>query len=40
MVTPPASAALEGLRLPREVIFVIDNSGSMHGTSIDQRKPR
>jgi len=38
MVTPPASAALEGLRLPREVIFVIDNSGSMHGTSIDQAK--
>src|SRR5947208_5071527 len=38
MVTPPASAALDGLRLPREVIFVIDNSGSMHGTSIDQAK--
>ena len=38
MVTPPASTALDGLRLPREVIFVIDNSGSMHGTSIDQAK--
>ena len=38
MVTPPASAALDGLRLPREVIFVIDNSGSMHGASIDQAK--
>jgi len=30
----------EGLRLPREVIFVIDNSGSMHGISIDQGRPR
>jgi Ca-activated chloride channel homolog len=38
MVTPPTSAALDGLRLPREVIFVIDNSGSMHGASIDQAK--
>jgi Ca-activated chloride channel homolog len=38
MVTPPSSAALDGLRLPREVIFVIDNSGSMHGASIDQAK--
>src|SRR6267142_486965 len=38
MVTPPASTALDGLRLPREVIFVIDNSGSMGGTSIDQAK--
>jgi Ca-activated chloride channel family protein len=38
MVTPPASGALDGLRLPREVIFVLDNSGSMHGASIDQAK--
>ena len=38
MVMPPAPAALEGTRLPREVIFVIDNSGSMHGASIDQAK--
>jgi Ca-activated chloride channel homolog len=38
MVTPPAATALDGLRLPREVIFVIDNSGSMHGASIDQAK--
>ena len=38
MVTPPASTGRDGLRLPREVIFVIDNSGSMHGTSIDQAK--
>ena len=38
MVTPPAATALDGLRLPREAIFVIDNSGSMHGASIDQAK--
>ena len=37
MVTPP-SASAGGLRLPREMIFVIDNSGSMHGASIDQAK--
>ena len=35
---PPAPTALDGLRLPREVIFVIDNSGSMHGASIDQAR--
>jgi Ca-activated chloride channel family protein len=38
MVMPPAPTALDGLRLPREVIFVIDNSGSMHGASIDQAR--
>ena len=38
MVTPPAPDALDVARLPREVIFVIDNSGSMHGASIDQAK--
>ena len=38
MVTPPGPTTLDGLRLPREVIFVIDNSGSMHGASIDQAK--
>jgi Ca-activated chloride channel family protein len=38
MVTPPAAGALDGLRLPREVIFVLDNSGSMHGASIEQAK--
>jgi Ca-activated chloride channel homolog len=37
MVTPP-NASADRLRLPREVIFVIDNSGSMHGASIDQAK--
>src|SRR3989454_615279 len=38
MVMPPAPPALDGLRRPREVVFVIDNSGSMHGASIDQAK--
>src|SRR5262245_38114217 len=38
MVMPPVPAALEGARLPREVVFVVDNSGSMHGASIDQAK--
>ena len=38
MVMPPAPAVLDGARLPREVVFVIDNSGSMHGASIDQAK--
>ena len=38
MVTPPASGAPDAPRLPREVIFVLDNSGSMHGASIEQAK--
>jgi len=33
-VTPPAIEQAEQKPLPREVIFVIDNSGSMGGTSI------
>src|SRR5262245_23185183 len=33
-VTPPAADQAEQKPLPREVIFVIDNSGSMGGTSI------
>jgi len=38
-VTPPAAdAAAPAQPLPREVIFVIDNSGSMGGTSIVQAK--
>jgi Ca-activated chloride channel family protein len=36
-VTPPALAQQQETR-PREVIFVIDNSGSMGGTSIAQAK--
>jgi len=38
MVMPPTPGARDGHQLPREVIFVIDNSGSMHGASIDQAK--
>jgi Ca-activated chloride channel family protein len=37
-VTPPAVEQAEQKPLPREVIFVIDNSGSMGGTSIMQAK--
>ncbi len=36
-VTPPAEQATQK-PLPREVVFVIDNSGSMGGTSIEQAK--
>lgn len=36
-VTPPTATA-EQKPIPREVIFVIDNSGSMGGTSITQAK--
>jgi Ca-activated chloride channel homolog len=38
MVMPPAVAAVQGHRIPREVIFIIDTSGSMHGHSIEQAK--
>ena len=37
-VTPPAVEQAEQKPLPREVVFVIDNSGSMGGTSIMQAK--
>jgi Ca-activated chloride channel family protein len=37
-VTPPSVEQAEQKPLPREVIFVIDNSGSMGGTSIEQAK--
>ncbi|HJZ20078.1 MAG TPA: marine proteobacterial sortase target protein, partial [Bradyrhizobium sp.] len=37
-VTPPVAGEAEQKPLPREVIFVIDNSGSMGGTSIIQAK--
>ncbi|MGQ0676817.1 MAG: marine proteobacterial sortase target protein [Rhodospirillales bacterium] len=37
-VMPPASPADDAARLPREAIFVIDTSGSMHGESIKQAK--
>lgn len=38
MLLPPNENAAETLVMPRELIFVIDTSGSMHGTSIDQAK--
>ncbi len=37
-VTPPTLEQTEQKQLPREVVFVIDNSGSMGGTSIVQAK--
>ena len=37
-VTPPAVEQAQQKPLPREVIFVIDNSGSMGGVSIIQAK--
>jgi Ca-activated chloride channel family protein len=37
-VTPPSVEQAEQKPMPREVIFVIDNSGSMGGTSIVQAK--
>lgn len=38
MILPPPAAALDRGALKREVIYVIDTSGSMHGTSIEQAK--
>lgn len=35
MVVPPAAEAAPESRLARETVFIIDTSGSMHGTSID-----
>jgi Ca-activated chloride channel family protein len=35
---PPAVASGQANRIPREVIFIIDTSGSMHGHSIEQAK--
>ena len=37
-VTPPSVEQAERKPLPREMVFVIDNSGSMGGTSITQAK--
>ena len=37
-ITPPAAEQTTQKPLPREVVFVIDNSGSMGGTSIVQAK--
>ena len=38
MVMPPDTGELMPPLMPREMIFVIDTSGSMHGTSIEQAK--
>lgn len=38
MVVPPVGAESEARRLPREVVFVIDTSGSMHGDSLTQAR--
>jgi Ca-activated chloride channel family protein len=38
VVNPPAASALRAVRRDRETIFVIDNSGSMSGESMDQAK--
>jgi len=35
---PPAGDSVEAARLPREVVFVIDTSGSMQGFSIQQAR--
>jgi len=36
MVTPPDSAGAQNLAMARELVMVIDTSGSMHGLSIQQ----
>lgn len=38
MVMPPAADVAAERTLPREMIFIIDTSGSMHGTSIAQAR--
>ncbi len=38
MVTPPPAENMKGAIPPREVIYLIDRSGSMHGPSVDQAK--
>jgi len=38
MVLPPAAEHVEQVRLSREVVLVIDTSGSMHGASIIQAR--
>ncbi|HNP37654.1 MAG TPA: marine proteobacterial sortase target protein [Woeseiaceae bacterium] len=38
MVMPPAGEPDASYAMPREMIFIIDTSGSMHGTSIAQAK--
>ncbi|MCG8427172.1 MAG: marine proteobacterial sortase target protein [Chromatiales bacterium] len=38
MIMPPATDQISPITQPREVIFVVDTSGSMHGTSLAQAK--
>ncbi len=38
MVVPPDAAKDAPLSMPRDLVFVVDTSGSMHGTSIAQAK--
>jgi Ca-activated chloride channel family protein len=38
MMLPPDEMSAPLQRMPREMIFVIDTSGSMHGTSIEQAR--
>jgi Ca-activated chloride channel family protein len=38
MVMPPAGVGTKPVGLPRETIFIIDTSGSMSGTSIEQAR--
>jgi Ca-activated chloride channel family protein len=38
MVMPPTDADAQPVTMPREMIFIIDTSGSMHGVSIAQAK--
>jgi Ca-activated chloride channel family protein len=38
MVMPPDAPGIAASRLPRETVFIIDTSGSMEGTSIEQAR--
>lgn len=38
MVMPPEAELVSGATMPRELIFVVDTSGSMHGVSMAQAK--
>ena len=38
MVMPPNTSEVPPARMPREMIFIVDTSGSMHGVSIQQAK--
>ena len=38
MVMPPDAGPATPVRMPREMVFIVDTSGSMHGVSIQQAK--